>query len=52
MGSTGVEVEQHLSLPAKMLDQPVFHESLCRMTLFQVPITWQGQMKVDVMAAA
>jgi hypothetical protein len=49
MGSTGVEVDQHFSLSTEMLDQPFFNRRLRVVTLLQIPITRQSEMKVDVM---
>src|SRR5262245_14280822 len=45
-----IKMDEHFSLPTQLFDEPLFDFGLCCMTLFQVPITRQGQVKVDVMA--
>ena len=49
MRDAGIEMQEHLTLPAQVFNQPLFHERFCLMALFQIPVARQGQMKIDVM---
>jgi hypothetical protein len=52
MRSTRIKVDKDLSLSTEVFDHPFFNSSLGIVTLFQVPIPWQGEVKVNMMAGA